>query len=307
MKSKVMVMVVLVAAVVAIIFIARSCSHGKTVNKMVPVAKNGKQKAAVPAIPVKKNFSKGMGGLTVKTESSSDKAQYLRIRAFSVDSKNSSVFVAAFGTERMQELTPGTYDIEIETTPVKIYKNINIGEGKETIEDLGIITGSLNLKALNSKGKETLLPVKVTRQKSNFMVTTVMTNRPSDIIPGIYNLDIQTLPRQTKNDVRIEGGKETVVDLGTVSGSVVAKASDEKGKEERLGVQIKNPVNNEIIFTTVTNRAVEIAPGKYDIEVMATPVQEKKGVKVNAGEETAIEFSVKAPPQAAPSQAKKRQ
>ena len=306
MKSKVVLVTVVAVAVLAIMFIARSSSHGKTAAKIIPVVKGQKQKAALPAAPAKRIFSKGMGGMTVQVKSSNGKPQYLRIRAFSVEGKNSSVFVTAFGTERMQELIPGTYDIEIETNPAEIYKNINISEGKETVEDLGMITGSLNVKALNSKGKEALLPVKIMRPKSNFMVTTVTANRPSDIVSGVYNLDIQTLPRQIKNGVRIEGGKETVLDLGTVSGSIIAKAVDEKGSEARAGVQIRNSANNEIIFSTITNRPTEIAPGTYDIEIMSMPVQTKKGVKVNAGEEAAVEFSVQAPPQAPAAPSKKR-
>ena len=307
MKNRVVFVTVVAIAVLAIIFIARSCSHGRTVSKTISVVKGGKQKAAVPAAQAKKVFSKGMGGITVQVKSSNDKPQYLRVKAFSIDGKDSSVFVTAFGTARMQELAPGAYDIEVETNPTKIYKNIKISEGKETIEDLGTITGSLNVKAMNSKGKEALLPVRITRSKSNLMVTTITANRPTDIVPGVYDLDIQTLPRQIKNDVRIESGKETVLDMGTVSGSVTAKAVDEKGTEARVGVQIKNPANNEIIFTTVTNRPTEIAPGTYDIEIMSTPVQTKKGVKVSAGGETAVEFSVKAPPQPPSTPSKKRQ
>ena len=292
-------LVIAIAAVVAIlviIFIVRpivSKGHAKKVSK----AEKIKTAAALPA---KKTFSKGMGGLTVKIKDAKDKPQYLRVRAFNADSKNSSVFITAFGSERMQELPPGAYDIEIETLPVKLYKNINVSEGKETIEDLGAITGSLNVKALNSKKKEAPLTVKVIYSKSNLMVATVTANRPADIVSGVYDLDIETLPRQTKNGVKINAGKETLLDLGVVSGSVVVKAVNEDGKEARAAVRIKNPANNTIVTSTITNRALEVAPGEYDIEVLSTPVQAKKGVRVNAGEETTIEVSIKSQPAAQP-------
>ena len=139
MKKKSVVLVIAVVAVVfGIIFIKNSFMHGKAVKKSAPAAKSEKSKSAA-AIPAKKTFQKGMGGLTVRVKSSSDKYQNLRIRAFSADNKNSSIFAAAFNTERMQELTPGTYDLEIETTPAQIYKNVTVGEGKETVQDLGEI------------------------------------------------------------------------------------------------------------------------------------------------------------------------
>ena len=306
MKNKIVFIAVVAVIGVAIIFFVRSCSSGKAVSKTVPAVKGMKQKGALPVSPpAKKTFSKGMGALTIKINSSDNKPQYLRVKAFSADEKNSSVYITAFGSERTQELAPGIYDIEIDTIPPKLYKNINISEGKETIRDLGAVTGSINVKALNSKKKDATLSIKIMRAKSNILVSSVVSNRPSEIVPGLYDLDIETLPRQTKNDVRIESGKQTVLDLGVVSGSIIAKAVDEKEKEARLGVRVKNAKSSSVVATTITGRALEIAPGEYDIEVLSLPAQTKKGVKIAAGEETALEFSVSAPPQT-PASAKRK-
>ena len=130
MKNKSIVAVTAVAAVVAVvIFIKHSFIHSHAAKKAVSAARAEKSRPAA-AVPAKKLFSKGMGGLTVKAHGANDKPQSLRIKVFRVDSKNMSVFVAAFNTERMQELTPGTYDLEIETTPAQIYKNVTVCEGK---------------------------------------------------------------------------------------------------------------------------------------------------------------------------------
>ena len=296
MKNKTVVAVIAVVAVIlGVIFIKHSFVHGKAAKKGTPAAKAEKSKSA-PVIPAKKVFSKGMGGLTVKVKGSNDKYQNLRIRAFGVDNNNSSTFLAAFGTERMQELTSGTYDIEIETIPAKIYKNVAVKEGKETVQDFGSVTGSLNVKALNSKKKESPVSVKIIYPRSNLMVAAATANRPFEIVPGTYNIEIETLPHQTKSNVKIEAGKETVLDLGVVSGSLIVKAVDEEGKEARVGIRVKNPANNTIVASTIANRAVEVGPGEYDVDIFSTPVQTKKGVKISAGEETVTEVSVKSPP-----------
>ena len=295
MKKKIVIIaIVIVVAVLTVVFVRKPSSVGKTVKKTAPAAAKAKTRET-SAIPAKKTFSKGMGGLTVKIKGSNDKPQSLRIKAFSADSGISSVFSTTFTSDRMQELLPGTYDIEIDTVPAKIYKNINVSEGKETVQDLGVVTGSLEVKALNSKKRDAPISVKIIRPKSNLTVTAVMANRPIEIVPGLYNVDIETLPRQTKNDVKIEGGKETVLDLGVVSGSLMIKAEDENKKEARLSVRIKNPATNTVTASSVTNRALEIGPGEYDVDVLATPVQTKKGVKVSAGEETTLEFTFQAP------------
>ena len=301
MKNKVVVAVIVVAAVaLAIIFIKHSFTHQKAAKGPASAAKTEKSKpaAASAALPAKKVFSKGMGALTVKVKGTNDKPQSLRVRAFSADSKNSSVFVTALSTERMQELSPGAYDIEIDTIPAKIYKNVTISEGKETIQDLAVVTGSINIKALNSKKKDASIQARILYPKSNIIVSTFAVNRPFEVVPGLYNIEIDTLPRQTKNNIKIEGGKETLLDLGIVAGSVLVKAADENGKEAHVGVRVKNPANNAIVTSAITNKPLELSPGEYDIEVLSTPSQTKKGVKVAAGEETAIEVSVKAAAQA---------
>ncbi|MDD5137014.1 MAG: hypothetical protein PHN63_06690, partial [Candidatus Omnitrophica bacterium] len=294
------IVVAVAAAALAIIFILhRPLSGGKAAKKAAASVRGESPKTIVPA---KKTFQKGMGGLTVSIKNAANKPQYLRIKAFNADGKKTSIFVAAFGAERMKELPAGRYDIELDTVPAQIYKGIEVKEGKETVEDLGPITGSLTVKALNSKKKEASVSVKIINAKSDIMVAVIAANRPAEIVPGVYNADIETLPRQTIKDIRVDGGKETVVDLGVVYGTLTVKALDDNGKEARLGVRIKNPASSAIVASTITNRLFEISPGEYDVEVLSAPVQTKKGVKVNAAEDTTAEFSISAMSQPAPAQ-----
>jgi len=305
-KKKILIIVIaVVAAALTIAFIIHkpSSEAGKRAGKTIASGNPEKEKGAGQA---KKSFRKGMGGISVSIKNSSGKTQYLRLKAFSVEGKRSSSFAATFGSGRMQELPPGKYDIEIDTVPALIYKNIEVKEGVETVEDLGAITGALTVKALNSKKKETPLPVKIIRAKSDIAVAVITTNRPAEIMPGIYDIDIETMPKQSKSDVKIESGKETVVDMGVVSGSVTVKAVDENGKEARLNVRIKNAANNVIAASAITGRPVEITPGEYDIEILSSPSQARKGVKVTAGEDTVIDFSIQSTPPRPAAPARKR-
>ena len=82
---------------------------------------------------------------------------------------------------------------------------------------------------------------------------------------------------------------------------MIVKAADENGKEARVSVRIKSPANNAAVASTVTNRSFEVSPGEYDIEILSTPNQTKKGVKITAGEETSVGIVIQSPPpQAAP-------
>ncbi len=308
MKIKnIFIAIVIIVIAVAVIFVTKTSAPNRAAKKGVVVKQDKIKGKAAVAIPEKKVFQKGMGGLTVKAKNSKGGDIGLRVKAFRSEDRSSSVFVASFSSQKMQELSPGTYDIELDTVPAKIFKNIKVSEGSETVEDLGALTGAINVKALNSKKKAMYVLFKITYPKSNLTIATAAANRPFEIVSGVYDIEIETLPRQVKKEIRVDSGKETTLDLGIVSGALNVKAADDNGKDVRLAVRLRNSGTNTIIASGITNTSIEVAPGTYDIEVMSAPSQMKKEVKIAAGEDTNIEFivnppvspsSVKAPPSA---------
>ena len=288
MKNKILIIGIITAiAIIAGIFFVAKPSGAKKAKAAAAAAKT--EKAAAQA---QKTFSKGMGGFTAKVLNSKGKEVFLKAKAFSAVDARSSVFKAALTTNRMLELSPGTYDIEVDTTPQKIYKNIKVAADRENVLDLGCPTGSIVIKALNSKKKEASYLIRLVTPKTNILVTAGTTNRPLDVMPGIYDVEIDTLPRMVKKSVKLEAGKETVVDLGAVAGGLIVKVLDEKGGQLRYTVRVRNAADNEIISSGPSGRSLEMQPGAYNIDVLTSPVQAKKDVKVIAGEPTSVEFIV---------------
>jgi len=285
--------VVLLVAAVAIVLVMGPRTSKKG---MKPVVQPGKQPVRMaPQAPAKKAISKGKGGLTVKILDSKKKDMSVRVRAFKTVDSRSSEYVASFVANRMQEIRPGNYDIEIDTVPQKIYKNVNVVEGKENIENLGQITSSLNVKLKTSKGKDATYPIKVLYPQSDEVVVIGATNRPVEIIAGVYDIDVTMYPRLVKKEVRLAAGKEEIIDLGNIMGSLAVKVLDENGKEARYAARIINQEKNELITTTMSNRPMDISQGTYTVEVASTPKQVKKDVKVAAGGEANVEFTVETP------------
>lgn len=305
MRNKIIMMVIItaIAVILGIVVIARPFG-AKKAKPSAAAVKAEKSKA-----PAQKIISKGMGGLTVKATNSKGKDVFLKAKAFSVVDPRSSIFSATLTTNRMQELSPGAYDIEVDTIPQKIYKNIKVAAGKENTFDLGCPTGSVTVKALNSKKKDASYLIRLLIPKSGTLVTAGTTNRSLEVMPGIYDIEIDTIPRQLKKGVKLDAGKETTVDLGVVTGGLTVKVLDEKGKELRYTARVRNSATNEIISSTPSNRAMEIQPGVYNIEIMTNPAQTKKDVKVAAGEQASAEFTVQsavAQKPSVPSQTKKK-
>lgn len=187
---------------------------------------------------------------------------------------------------------PGTYDIEIGTVPAKIYKNINVPKDVETVENLGCLTGAVNVKALNSKKNAANYNMLVLYPKSNIIVAAWKTNKPLELLPGIYDISVEMLPKHLEKGVRVDANKETVVDLGCVSGSLLVKAADENNKESRLTIMLKKPGASEIVAYGMSGKPAEVAPGTYNVDLLSLPSQGKKDVKINAGEETTVEFLI---------------
>jgi len=302
-KNKNLLIGIIAAVVMVVAVVIIKSLVGKEVLKPAAVSVQANAPVKSPAKePVKKIFPKDMGGLTVTMLNSKAKEMSLRVRAFRAIDDKSSVYAGVSYANKMQELPEGSYDIEIDTVPQKLYKNIKIQNGKETIADLGA-TGAVKVKAQNSSNKDASYQVKMLAARSKVALVTGSTNRPIEIMPGVYDIEISMVPTQFKKDVKVEAGKETAIDLGCITGALSVKASDPSNKELGYGVRIKKAGSNEVMTSWTTNRPLEIMEGAYDIEVLCDPVQSKKGIKVNKAKETVIEFKVSAPKAPAPVQA----
>lgn len=306
-KTPMVIMAAVLVILAGVIIIARPFAAKKERVDRAPASVRAEKGKVRP--PAKKAISKGMGGLNVTVINSKGKEAFLKAKAFSVIDSRSSIYAATLTTNRVQELAPGSYDIEVDTIPQKIYKNIKVVADKENFLDLGCPTGSVTVKALNSKKKDAAYLMRVVAAKSNILVAAGTTNRPLEVMPGVYDIEIDIVPRLVKRGVRLEAGKETVVDLGVATGSLTAKVLDENGKQLRYTARIRNASNNEMVSSGSSNRATELQPGTYNIEVLTNPVQTRKGVSVMAGEAAAAEFIVQLPAPrnpVPPPQAKKR-
>ncbi len=293
LNKKLIIGIVVVIAFIGSIIVTKAVfSKGKGKKAAVTAAQAKKAPGKAPA---KKMISKGKGVLTVKILNSKKVEVPVRLKAFKTVDRNSSVYMASFVAGRMQELTPGEYDIEIDLVPQRIYKGIRVSEGKEAVEDLGCLTGALYIKTVNSKKAVAPYPIRVLYPKSGEMVMAFMTNKSMDVAPGVYDIEIGTSPRMYKNDVKVDAGKENIMDLGCVTGALTVKTTDEEGKDVRQNVRFMKAGTSELVSSSLSNRPVELVAGKYDIDLLSNPKQSKKDVSVNLGEESVAEFTVKAP------------
>lgn len=290
-KKIVMGVIILIIFVGLTLFVKSIASKGKSDKASLSVQARKDTKKA----PTQKIISKGKGALTVKISNSKNAEIPMRIKAFKAIDGKTSVYVTSSVGGRMQEVTPGTYDIEVDTIPQKIFKNVKVSEGKETVEDLGPITGSVLVKTANAKKAATFYPMRILYSKTNDMITAYMTNKAIEVVPGVYDIEIGTSPKIYKKDVKVDAGKETVLDMGCVVGALIVKTVGEDGKNVRSNVKITKADTNEVVSSGLSNKPIDIGKGTYNVEVFSVPKQSKKNVKIDPGEEMVVDFIVKSP------------
>jgi hypothetical protein len=276
---------IILVAFVGLILLVRSV--GNRGDGSATQAKSG-SKAAID----KKVISKGKGALTVRIVNSKNMEIPMRIKAFRAIDGQSSVYATSSVGGRMQEVVPGTYDIEVDTVPQKIFKNIKVSEGKETVKDMGCIVGSITVKTLNVKKAAAYYPMRVLYANTNDMVTAYMTNKTMEIVPGVYDIEVGTSPRIYKKGIKVNAGKNTTINMGCMVGSLTVKVKDEAGRDVRLTVRIMSPDTNAIISSAKSNRPIDLGKGVYNIEINSNPKQYKKNISIKAGEEKVEEFTV---------------
>lgn len=292
-KKLIIGIVVIIAFIVSILAVKTIVSK---IRGKGPAARAQAKSGLKKSDAAKKIISKGKGALKVNILNSKNAEIPMKVRMFRANSSTSSIYAASTVGGRTQELLPGTYDLEVDTAPQKIFKNIRINEGKETVANLGCVTGSLLIKALNAKKSPAYYPLRILYSRTNDMVTTFMTNKPLEIVPGVYDIEIGVLPRQHRKDVRVNAGKESVIDLGCLTGTLMVKVTGADKKEARYTIRVITADTNEIISSGRSNKPIELGAGRYNIEVLSYPRQSKKDVVINAGEESAVEFTVNTAP-----------
>jgi uncharacterized membrane protein len=155
--------------------------------------------------------------------------------------------------------------------------------------------GAITVKMLNSKKLPASYPVKVFSEKISSMLASGATNRTIDIIPGTYRIRIETTLPIPMKSIRVDPGKESVDDIGCVTGSITAKVVDENGKEVRSTVIVRKAGDKDVAASGYSNSSIEIAEGAYDVEAVLKPSQTRAGVKVAIGTDSAIEFTAVTP------------
>jgi Ca-activated chloride channel family protein len=190
-------------------------------------------------------------------------------------------------------VTPGTYDIVIETTPRVLYSNVNLAEGSGTLIRLNVGAFDFASVAGESPNPYTVAVVDPAN-KTNFGNLLNPQTEPYYVLPGTFNLELypsigQGSPNAIFSRVEIKPLEKITLRMGALD---LRGVNNEQVRP--YGIKFYDATNNQLLFSFIGSspKLYYLAPGTYRIElfysVTAYPQSTLNNVAIKPGETNTI-------------------
>jgi hypothetical protein len=201
-----------------------------------------------------------------------------------------TVFIGRTG--HPASLVIGTYDVKIPVHPTLWIRDVVIESGKTTDWAVGGY-GRIHINRNDSTGKPLGNDFDVyTYDDKKDLVIHGITNEPSEyILAGTYDIVVETKPRMGQAPVRVEAGRNTVLDLPQ-SGRLEVRGNNALGKPLKVNKAFiyKSGERESPFVHGRVNSPVELQPGTYDVRVDLIPEVWFEGIEISSGRERVIDI-----------------
>jgi hypothetical protein len=181
-------------------------------------------------------------------------------------------------------LQSGTYDVAVD-----------LGDSLVTRRDIVIDSGRTTRVALGGAG--TLLVVSPefpTAPTTRVIVSrgmdadTLQIGEPLTVAAGRYRLRVETIPVYVSDEVIVEYGETTTVELPPV-GSLRVSLTGPEGPIDGVVARLREPLTGERYGGIASGETRLVMPGTYRIDLETVPPQRIEDVVVLGGQETIVE------------------
>lgn len=165
-------------------------------------------------------------------------------------------------------------------------------------EALNNTTVQVNLKRTNGDPKESDVPMVFYNQKNelalyNFLHTMDQWKRPDTLSLdplNLYRLEVYTIPRIIKKDIRLNAGTHNIIELDAGQGELSVSINNSNGKYPGIKVLIKDTSDQSVIHVQDINSIQKLLVGEYDLELLTLPRIKFDGTKIRQSKRTIIEI-----------------
>jgi hypothetical protein len=182
-------------------------------------------------------------------------------------------------------LLAGTYDIIVNTEPELVFEDIVVERGG--MSEIALPSGGeLVVRGLDSAGAPLDRWVFVYADfESDEVIAGADTNEVVPLLPGSYTVYVDLDPDFIFDDVVVESGRLTELEVAQM-GSLVVEALDADGGPLEEDVYIYAPGEDDVLGGGDTDNPFDMPPGTYDVDVNLNPRVTIAGVTIEPGVST---------------------
>jgi hypothetical protein len=158
----------------------------------------------------------------------------------------------------------GRYRLRVETMPVYVSDEVAVGYGETTTVELPPV-GTLRFEIEGAGGSIAGIPAHVSEPLTRETYGVVLSGERRLVMPGVFRLELETVPPQAIEEVAVLPGQETVVERRGISRIVVVPPA--RGATYRLEIR-RNPGDRPLAEVTGPAPSVAAWPGSYHARVV---------------------------------------
>ncbi len=200
------------------------------------------------------------------------------------------VFVGRTG--HPASLVAGAYDVKIPVHPILWIRDVVVENGKTTDRTVGGY-GRILINGKDNTGKplENDFDIYTSNDEKEIVIGGIANNPSEYILAGTYDIEVDIDPPVTMEGVRIEAGRDMVLNLPQ-SGLLEVRGKNALGeplKTNKVLIYMSGERTSPSVHSLV-NSPGELSPGIYDVRVDLEPEVWFRDVDIVSGEERVIDL-----------------
>ncbi len=185
-------------------------------------------------------------------------------------------------------LRAGTYHVQVDMgDTLAVREAVTVAPGQTTRLVMG--GDEPGLLTILAPEFETPPPTRVLLYREG-RTDTLMVGTPTPLAPGVYRMEVHTLPRFVGGEVRIESAGEATVTLPATAALGVRLLGTD-GPIPGVRVSVREPMTGEVYGSFPTGERRLVMPGVFDLEVATAPPITVTRVTLVPGEERIVEYA----------------
>ncbi len=182
---------------------------------------------------------------------------------------------------------PGTYDLVVGTAPRTIYRGITVSEHTQAV--LRMRTGALRIELIGPTGSRLDAPADLFIHKTATPVRSFPAWYNQPVLPGLYDIIVNSAPRVVSRGVEVKAGQPTVLQVGLARLRVDVAAPS--GTLPDATVELRDPETGEGVRAISSASDQVVAAGTYDVALRGAPGYPLRGVQIRPGEMKTVRAS----------------